>query len=396
MKSLTIVCLIMVSLMASSCNSSNNSYSADNEIDIILPENNADESEFVKHIKNIEIINLQMDSNYVYTDVSDLRVSDNYYYFISRGLQLTCYEKATGKLMFSRSVMGRGHGECAQANSYFTSGDNIVINAQGRLLSYNCFGDFCGSLTNKELGSTYILPLKDGYVSCELSGSLYDMDRCVTLLDSSFNEKGNYFKIPSKYKLFGRYHISSTSPNIYVFNDTLRFIYQFTYRLYSFPEGKTYHFISPKQIPKAEVDKLSDVSGLHDFINSLEDIGCNTTLIDLAEVQNYITFRYLTAGLQEQYKILIDKRNNDVFSIRIERDDYETSLDVWAVMLGSQVLYCDGKYLYAKAHRNAYKFLDRHAQCLDSMQMSVYKTMQEKLSATTERDFSFFYKIELE
>ncbi len=384
----------MVSLMALSCNSCNNSYSADNEIDIILPEKNADESEFVKHIKNVEIINLQMDSNYVYTDVSDLRVSDNYYYFISKGLQLTCYEKATGKLMFSRSVQGRGHGECAQANSYFTSGDNIVINAQGRLLSYNCFGDFCGIL-NAETCSSYVLPINNGYICCDFRGTYYDRDHCLTLLDSSFNVLGSYFKIPNEYKALATYGISNTSPDRYVFNDTLHFIYQFTYRLYSFPNGKTYHFIPSKPIPEDKIKKLSDVRDLFEFVNELEENKNAIQLYDLGEVENYMTFVY-NLGPTTRYRVLIDKRNNNVYSIGNNRDNYDTSLDVWAVMLCSQVLYCDGKYLYAKAHRNAYKFLDRHAQCLDSMQMSVYKTMQEKLSATTERDFSFFYKIELE
>ena len=188
------------------------------DIEIILPEENNDASAFVDALKSVEVINLQVDSNYMYNEEADLRVSDNYYYFLfkkgfgfdNNGLQLMCYEKASGKLLFSRNIKGRAQSECNEVLNSFVKDDKFVANDVGKLRMYDHTGKYCGMLGDAE--SDYVLPLNDGYIGCDYSGSITDENKCLTLFDSKFNVKGCYFDIPKEYMEASHYGVGKTSP----------------------------------------------------------------------------------------------------------------------------------------------------------------------------------------
>lgn len=373
-----------VSEFAASTNQQEN-----NEIEIILPEKDYDIEGFINALKSIEVINLQADSNSMYNEEADLRVSSNYYYFISRGLHLMCYEKATGKLLCSKNIMGRSRAECTFMSSAFVLGDSLVVNDVGVLKMYDHNGKFCGILGEPK--SSNVLPLGDGYVCCDKAGNYYDQNRCITVLDSNFSEMGSYFKIPKGYKRLGSFRVANTSPDTYIFNDTLRFAYPYTFQLHSFPVNKTYHFIPSKPAPESEIKKV-ERGDFADFIRKMEFEGYACEFRDLVENEDFILFKYRMAS--KPYDVLYSKPDNKVYVFG-GYIDYKTSADMWKSIIGlSEFLYSDGKYFYARAFREAYNILESHKDLLDDRQRTIYDTMKARLAQSDEKDFRFYYKFE--
>lgn len=382
MKRKAIMCLA-IPLLAFGCTIKQ---PANKEIEIALPEDDSTETKYVDAIKDIEVIELQIDTNSIYNEDADLRVSDNYYYFLSKGLNLMCYEKATGKLLFSKNIKGRGRNECTSASCSFIIDDKIAINDVGKLKLYDHNGNYCGLL-----GDVYaisVLPLTNGFVNCDFDGTHYDTDKCIALFDQDFNVMGTYFSVPDDFKAGCHVSVSNTSPDRYVYNDTLRFMCQYTFRLHSFPGDKTYHFITSRPIPESWLTNPEE----HSFITECMINDYASELHDLVENHDYISFKYMF-GSGVYYSALLSKCNNKVYSIRIPRDSWNTPLDVWAVMMGSEIIYSDGEYFYARAHKGAFNFLDAHKDVLDDRQMSVYKTMLKVLENNKDCDFSFYYKL---
>lgn len=363
------------------------------EIEIILPESENGTNEIVAAIKNIEVINLQVDSNYMYNEDAQLRVSDNYYYFVTRGLidrtriQLMCYEKATGKLLCSRNIKGRAQSECTEYCNSFVKDDKIVINDYGTLKEYDHTGKFCGM--KGETRSNNLLPLGDGYVNFIADG-YGNEGKSIMLLDSKFNELESYFDVPEEY-ITGTFVRHSTSPNQYVFNDTLRFTYQYTFRLHYFPGGKTYHFVSAHPIPQS---LLANPNG--EFKSITFDCLNNEyahSLDGLAENQNYIAFKYLIGNCPNF--VLFSKRDNKVFNVgdeSAEIDENNFTQILWInLLIGADNIYSDGKFFYARLNISGYKFWEKHKDAFDARQKVLFDAMTAQLAAYGGDDFQCFY-----
>lgn len=371
------------------------------EIEIPLPDKDCDAEGFVNAIKSIEVINLQVDSNSFRISDADLRVTPNYYYFLTiprgpwgiKGYWLMCYEKKSGKLQFSRDLQGRSRAECTYPCSSFVLGDTIVINDCGMLKMYNHNGKFCGEIGDSKSNGV-VLPLGDGYVCCDKGGNNnYNPDKCLTLLDSDFIVKGSYFEIPELYKAVSS---ANSSSDVYVLNDTLHFMYYLTFRLHSFPGNKVYHFLATNPIPEIEL-KNYNVGGMDAsiaFHHRIHDNGYASSIENLVETQNYIFFTYYMG--KDSYHILLSKRDNKVRCIKSSRDKIGTPIDVWAVMLSSKFLYSDGRYFYFKTQpaSGAFNFLNTSKDMLDTKQRAALDTIQAILEKTGERDFPLFFKIE--
>ena len=56
------------------------------DIEIILPDESRNDTEFYDAVKSVEVIDFEIDSNFVHTDECELLVSDNYYYFVKFGI----------------------------------------------------------------------------------------------------------------------------------------------------------------------------------------------------------------------------------------------------------------------------------------------------------------------
>ena len=366
------------------------------EIEIILPESENGTNDIVAAIKSIEVINLQVDSNYMYNEDAQLRVSDNYYYFVTGGLidrtriQLMCYEKATGKLLFSRNIKGRAQSECVEYCNSFVKDDKIVINDCGTLKEYDHTGKFCGM--KGETRSNNLLPLGDGYVNFIADG-YGNEGKSIMLLDSKFNELESYFDVPEEY-ITGTFVGHSTSPNQYVFNDTLRFTYQYTFRLHYFPGGKTYHFVSAHPIPQSLLANPNREYKqiLFDCLNN----GYAHSLEGLVENQNYITFKYLIGSYLNF--VLVSKRDNKAFCVGdgsdINENDF-TQINWIVLLLGADNIFSDGKYFYARLKMPEYKYWEEHKEALDARQKVLFDAMTAQLAAHGGDDFQCFYlKIE--
>ncbi len=370
---------------------------AKNEIEIILSEKEDGTRNIVTAMKNIEIINLQIDSNYMYNEDAQLRVSNNYYYFVSSGvfdpsrIQLMCYDNATGKLLLSRNIKGRARNECIEVCNWYVKDDKIVINDCGTLKMYDHTGKFYGVLGKAK--SNCLLPMGDGFVNF-IIGGFGNNGKGIMLLDSAFNEKKSYFDVPDEYITGSYVRLSNTSPDKYVLNDTLRFLYQYTFRLHYFPGNKTYHFITPHPIPQS---LLSNSDGeFKSIINDCVINGYANYVTGLAENQNYITFKYMIGNFTNF--VLLSKRDNKVFCVGDDSDVDETDLSniVWInLLLGADIIYSDGKYFYMRAGKALYKLFDKYKDELDDRQRTIYEAMHRQMTANDVNDFNcFYFKIE--
>lgn len=345
-----------------------------NEIDIILPEDKDGLSEIVSAIKSIDVINLQIDSVYYYNENADLRVSDNYYYFINddyntKKIQLTCYEKSTGNLMFSRNIRGRARNECVELCNMYIMDDNFVINDIGKLKVFDHTGKMCDMLCNTEY--CYLLPMGNAYVYIDLCGRSNN-GNCILMLDSEFNSEKSYFKVPEEY-MTGSY--IRNLGNIYVLNDTLRFYCQYTFRLHYFPGDKTYHFITSHPIPESLLENPTCEAKSISF----ECLNNNYAheLYDLVENQDYISFKYMIGWIPNI--VFLSKRDNAIYGIRGDSDDYEeiNSQTLWGALLYSgDFIYSDGKSFYMKVPISVYDYFHENENLLDSRLKAVYESMR--------------------
>ena len=218
--------------------------------------------------------------------------------------------------------------------------------------------------------------------------------KSIMLLDSVFNEKGSYFELPEEYITDSYVRLSNTSPDKYVLNDTLRFLYQYTFRLHYFPGGRTYHFVTPHPIPQS---LLSNPDG--EFKSIIFDCLNNdyaNYVTGLAENQNYITFKYMLGNYS--YFVLLSKRDNQVFSVGDGSDVDEANLSniMWTnLLLWADIIYSDGKCFYMRASKELCNLWGKYIDVLDDCQRTVYKAMHEQTTTNNGNDIDFFYlKIE--
>ena len=358
------------------------------EIEIILPSEDRNDTNFYDAVKSVEVIDLEVDSNYFYIEDADLRVSPNYYYFVNnRAPYLACYDKATGKVQFSRTIAGRSRAECNYIYNSFVMGDTIVVNDVGLLKMYDHCGKFIGTLNDTALWTDYLLPFGDGYIACDFDGSVYNSDdKCLTLFDKNFNAGETYFELPDGYKAFAHHHISNTSPNIYIFNDTLRFCVQNSFNLHLFPGGKTYRFVPSNPMPESVKAKSMDL----DFSSKCVEQGYAMNVRNLVENQDFIMFEYEMSI--KLYNVLFSKSDNKVYGWGGYVEDIRTPFDIWKILIGcSDILYSDGKYFYARLSKEEIDGLDEFEEIFTDQQRAVYDTMQARLARNADNEFEYFY-----
>ena len=375
------------------------------EIEIILPDESRNDTEFYDAVKSVEVIDFEIDSNFVHTDECELLVSDNYYYFVKFGIpqfgrksRLACYDKATGKMMFSKTMDGRSRAECTRILNWFVKGDNIVLNDGGLLKMYNHTGKFLGTLNDTALWVKLLLPWGDGYIACNFDGSVYSDDKGLTLFDSNFNAGESFFVIPESYRPFANSSVSNSSPNTYIFNDTLRFCVQNSFNLHSFPGDKTYRFIPSNPLPESMKTKqqVTDIS----FILTCLEKEYATSISGLVENQDFIMFRYQMG--RKTFHVLLSKSDNKVYgfndsNIKVYNSErIKAPFDIWKIFIGnSNILYSDGKYFYARCNRSVIDILKDYQSVFNDLQRSVYDTMQARLARNADNEFEYFYlKIE--
>ena len=392
---------LLVTMAFASCVS--HQESSDNGI--ILPGEDRNDTEFYDAVKSVEVIDFEIDSNFVHTDECELLVSDNYYYFVKFGIpqfgrksRLACYDKATGKMMFSRTMDGRSRAECTRILNWFVKGDNIVLNDGGLLKMYNHTGKFLGTLNDTALWVNLLLPLGDGYIACNFDGSVYSDDKGLTLFDSNFNAGESFFVIPESYRPFANSSVSNSSPNTYIFNDTLRFCVQNSFNLHSFPGDKIYRFIPSNPLPESMKTK-QQIADINFIITCLEK-GYATSISGLVENQDFIMFRYQMG--RKTFHVLLSKSDNKVYgfndsNIKVYNSErIKAPFDIWKIFIGnSNILYSDGKYFYARCNRSVIDILKDYQSVFNDLQRSVYDTMQARLARTADNEFEYFYlKIE--
>lgn len=361
------------------------------DIEIILPGEDRNDTDFYDAVKSVEVIDLEVDSNYFYIEDADLQVSDNYYYFVPKYMSfrnntahLVCYDKATGKIQFSRKIAGRSRAEVTEICGSFAMDDKIVLNDCGILKMYDNTGKFCGTLCDTSLHSNCLLPFGDGYISCDFFGSYYDRSKCLTLMDKDFNIGESYFELPDDFELFA--NILTNTPNIYVINNSLHFWVQNTFRLNTFPDGKTYRFIPSNPMPESVKAQAQDMF----FTLTCIDGGYATAISGWVENQGFIMFDYL----EDRYihHVLLSKSDNKVYGWNRYASAISTTFDVWQIIIGqSDIIYSDGKYFYAKLLKKEISELKNCGDIFNDMQRAVYDTMQARLARNADNEFEYFY-----
>ena len=387
--------ILLLCVVIQACNET----ATDNSTKIQLPQESTNDSLFTTKIKGIHLVELEVDSmNILPIDQTMLYVGNKHLFFLTKNMHLFVYDKNTGKRTCMKSILGRGRTECISLNNIFGLGDTLVINdqASSKLKMYDCFGNYCGILAENIIGQ-YIFPHKQLFISCDPSGHYYDNDYFMVRVDSNISIIEKYFLIPDDYKYFS--YIDNSPSRIYMYNDTLRFIFPYSNCLNSFPE-KTYKFCTDKEIP-TRLKKDYNNSNPYDFYQNVFNNGYISDLYEFVETNKYFTFKYNIKA--DEFCVLANKYDTEVLSISAPNDIYDgkvTSTELWRCLVyGSHLLCGVDNYLYAYTIMKNFQVLNCYKEFLDDKQKVLYNEMIKYISnnkAIINNDFKFFIEIELE
>ena len=152
---------ICATMMA--CNSSKTETVVTNRVDLA---ESLDNEAFDNNVESIDVLNLQMDDDWVFAEERAFGLSDNYLYMLcGEQIRMTCHNLQSGEKLAGRVLRGNGPGELNGLGSEFCVGDTLcVLDEKGVIFQYDHNGRFLGK--KHEFGESfsglYMLSLKNG------------------------------------------------------------------------------------------------------------------------------------------------------------------------------------------------------------------------------------------
>ena len=366
------------------CNSGSNTTSTTR---IELP-GNVDNEAFAANVESISVINLQMDDKWTLAGYQRLVLADNYTYLLeNRQLDLLCFDNKTGEIVSSRTIKGNGPGEINYLSSAFCIGDTLCICDHNRVVGQ--YNQKCAFLGRKyELDESFtnysILRLSNGGYAMVTPFSFWsDTTPAVLLTDSQFNVKSKHFSAPQS-----NFFISfGPAPNYYANGDTVRFFVMYDNHLFTVygETEQSIEFVLPNPMTLKIVKEMIDA----DNFNPYEYDG---NFNGLGESGKFVTFIY--SYDKTRYRLLFDKRTNNVVSIGLDEDFEESATGLMFNLLKKvEVFQTDGKYLYTQCkNSDLANILEGHDNILDAR---LQKT-QAEYRAYLERNAEYVKSLEPE
>ena len=376
------IAAICATMMA--CNNSDNTTSTTR---IELP-GDVDNEAFAANVESISVINLQMDDKWTLAGYQRLVLADNYTYLLeNRQLDLLCFDNKTGEKISGRAIKGNGPGEINYLSSAFCIGDTLCIADHKHVIGkYNQNCAFLGRMCELDESFTNysILRLSNGnYAMVTPFSFSSDTTPAVLLTDSQFNVKSKHFSAPQS-----NFFISfGPAPNYYANDDTVRLFVMYDNHLFTVygETEQSIEFVLPNPMTLKIVKEMIDA----DNFNPYEYDG---NFNGLGESGKFVTFIY--SYDKTRYRLLLDKRTNNVVSIGLDEDFEESATGLMLNLLKkAEVFQTDGKYLYAQCKNNDLaKILEGHDNLLDAR---LQKT-QAEYRAYLERNAEYVKSLEPE
>ena len=333
-----------------------------------------DNEAFVANIESIDVLNLQMDDDWVFEDGMQFALSDNYLYMVcGEKLRLTSLKLQSGEKLTGRMLRGNGPGEINGLSSLFCVGDTLfVLDGMGIVRQYDNNGHFLGKI--HDFGDTVpirdMFRLKNGdFVLIRHNYQLSDsVPYQVLLTDQSFNIKAEHFALPLPRFVIV---ISGGGKPYCASDDAIRFLFygnmdNHLYSLYGDSEQCTELVLPNPQTAEAFMNAADEMMRSHntDAFNKLFEL--DGFFSNLCESGRFICLRYQIG--KEKYFAMIDKRTNGVVSLFSDGDDEGNVPNyLYRIFSTMDVLYSDGEYIYAKCKSScAAKLFDGNDDILDA------------------------------
>ena len=375
------IAAICTTIMA--CNNSKTETVVTNRVDLA---ESLDNEAFDNNVESIDVLNLQMDDDWVFDEGRAFGLSDNYLYMLcGEQIRITCHNLQSGEKLAGRVLRGNGPGELNGLGSEFCVGDTLcVLDEKGVIFQYDHNGRFLGK--KHEFGESfsglYMLSLKNGdYVLIShkriSTDSIYSQ---VLLTDKSFNIKSEHFNMPLP-RVF--IYPSGGSEKPYCANgDTIRFFFynnmdNHLYSLCGDSEQCIELVLPDPQTAEAYIDAMNEIMRTRswDAFNKLGKL--NGSFGNLCESGRFVCFNY-QLDLHRQIA-MIDKRTNKAVSIW-------ANMPVYEIFCNMKVLYSDGEYIYAKCkNRRMAEILEGNDYPLDDR----LKETQAQYHAYLERNAEY-------
>ena len=332
-----------------------------------------DNEAFVANIESIDVLNLQMDDDWVFEDGMQFALSDNYLYMIcGEKLHQMCHNLQTGDKLSGRMLRGNGPGELNGSSSLFCIGDTLfVLDGMGIVRQYDHNGRFLGK--KHDFGDTArireMFRLKNGdYVLIRHDYQEDSACNQVFIADQSFNIKAEHFAL--------------TLPRVFIVmmgggkpycasDDAIRFFFysnmdNHLYSLYGDSEQCTELVLPNPQTAEKNIDASNEIVRTHSFDAFNKMFELDGSFANLCESGRFICFRYQID--KKRHIAMIDKRSNSVVSLYSDGDDEGNVPNyLYRIFSTMDVLYSDGEYIYAKCKSScAAKLFDGNDDLLDA------------------------------
>jgi len=359
-----------------------------------------DNEAFADCIESIDVLNLQMDDDWVFEDGMQFALSDNYLYMVcGEKLRLTSLKLQSGEKVTGRMLRGNGPGELNGLSSLFCVGDTLfVLDGMGIVRQYDNNGHFLGK--KHDFGDTVqireMFRLKNGdFVlirhSYQTSDSVLNQ---VLITDQSFNIKTEHFALPLPRLVIvmmggGKPYCAS--------GDAIRFFFysnmdNHLYSLCGDSEQCTELGLPNPQTAEIFIDASNEIMRTHttDAFNKLFEL--DGSFANLCESGRFICFQYQID--KKRHITMIDKRTNLAISAFSEEEQQGSLMhSLYWIFNNMQVLHSDGEYIYTMCkNRDLAALLEGHD---DELNNYLQKT-QTEYRAYLERNAEYMKDLEPE
>ena len=316
---------------------------------VIYIENKNNSFDIIYRIGDIYVLNLNTEDSWVYLNYPKMIATDDRYFFLTdKTYYLIGYEK-NGNLLFSKQIKGRGRGEVINVGNFFLNNDTLMVfdKVLGRILRYTKDGEFCSYLNRSEITADKLYNLDHSYFGLSIfTDNDKDGNYCI-IFDENGNRIRSYLTLPQY--LVGYNATVGRTDMSYVYHDTLRFMLNHNYHLFSFTKNgveSTYRFKSSKEMPK---DYFGEISGFDlmdpKISGKIASEGFTHSFSGLFETDKYIIVSYY---LNNTYSsLLYDKTINACGTIIRPNNMFVeslvpelTTLDIWKYIWFSFTRLC--------------------------------------------------------
>lgn len=381
---LYIIVFLCFFFVSCSSDSDLSSYVSDNIIE--LPEESSEY--YINCIDSVTILSLSVDKDWVYVNDPFMSNSSNSYFLLDRETyHLIRYDK-NGNKTFSKVIRGRGRGEVLNVGNIFCINDSVCIFdiGTGRIVIYDNQGQYKGFLNTKnEIIADVVFPMgENNYVATSNAGFSTKDRHFVSIMDKDFKIIKEHISLPNY--IYDMNVRSKNSNLACMYDDTLRFMLQFDYNVFSVTPDtimSSYYLKTSNPIQTSDIsakDKKPDntLNLIQDFYNK----GYASFFSGFGETERFIMFNYVMN--QKKYNVLIDKKDMKSYSFSLSdylNEDMIDYLDddhllIWKLIISNcYLLYCDGDCAYCSVDAGLYNILKSAINILDDRLMKLYNEM---------------------